>query len=288
MHRPPARTFAYADDRIVLAHLVQRMQAVVWEAFHALVDDEWEQQEEQTPTRDLPIHELYGNVEAPHDTGLAEPNQEHLQDTNHDVEQGCIQHDWPTSRMATYLKRLYKEYPWDLSDEEYDTRIVLGQIQTDGLVDYSPGSTITIRGKGKINCGIDVSPIILEGVKWWMGQLRWTPQWADCPPERPAHNYTSVFLEFVVDCEAATGLEIPATCWHTKAIKLATIMRTLARIHTLEMNGRTTTWKDAFDPRTATLALTPLGAPRLSGVARRPRWLSQATPGVVAANAWRS
>ncbi len=46
-------------------------------------------------------------------------------------------------------------------------------------------------------------------------------------------------------------------------------------------------WKRAVDPRADYPPLTPLGGPRVSGLARRPRWLCQSTAAVVAANVWR-
>ncbi len=91
-----------------------------------------------------------------------------------------------------------------------------------------------------------------------------------------------------MDVEAAIGIDIPATTWHDKAIKLAALLRAMARIYTVQVDGVAGNWKCAADPRADYPSLTPLGAPRTSGVARRPRWMCQSTPAVVAANIWRN
>jgi hypothetical protein len=69
---------------------------------------------------------------------------------------------------------------------------------------------------------------------------------------------------------------------------LAYIIRTLARIHTVTKNGTPTTLQKAVGPRTNANALAPLGAPLVSGYGRRPTWVAEKTPEVVAANVWRA
>ena len=69
---------------------------------------------------------------------------------------------------------------------------------------------------------------------------------------------------------------------------MAYILRTLARVHTVIKNGKITTLKDALAPCTDAAALTPLGAPLVSGFGVRPRWLCNETSRVVAVNVWRA
>ncbi len=133
-----------------------------------------------------------------------------------------------------------------------------------------------------------MSPIVIEGVKWWFNNLRWTVHWASRPEHSKPHENTVTFLELVIDMEAATGMEFPGSCLSEKASRLAALLRTLARIYTLEVEGEKASWKTAFDPQVLQPTLTPLDAPRISGLSRRPRGLSSFTPAVAAANVWRA
>ena len=65
------------------------------------------------------------------------------------------------------------------------------------------------------------------------------------------------------------------------------MLRSIARINTIQHDGNTTTLKDAFRPQPGYPSLTPLGAPREPGWGRRPRWISSTTAKVAAANAWK-
>ncbi len=93
--------------------------------------------------------------------------------------------------------------------------------------------------------------------------------------------------------ELSTGFKLgeDGACgktWAEKARVLAYIVRTLARVHTVECDGQITSLRKAVAPCTDATSLTPLGAPVLSGYGRRPRWLSDRTPEVAAYNVWRA
>ncbi len=210
MHRPPKSTSAFADDRRVLANLVQRMMIAVWTSFFSLHEDDWEQEGEDAPERGLPINELYGSCEATGEAAFPQGQRDANSDGENDIEVGRTQASWTTAQIARCLKARPGEYCWELLDEECDTKIVLAQLGRGDIIDHTPGASVHIKGRGKVDCGIDASPIVIEAVKWWMNQLRWTPHWASRPQERPSHAYTATFAEMVVDCEAATGIELPA------------------------------------------------------------------------------
>ncbi len=144
-----------------------------------------------------------------------------------------------------------------------------------------------IKGRGRVATGIEASPIVLEALVWWFNSLKWTPHWTSRPQARPTHQYTSSFAELVVDFEATTGIQVPAQCWHDKATNIASLLRALAKVHTVEVDGHTTCWKRALGPQVNYPPLTPLGGPRGSGYGHRPRWLSNTTTDVSAANVWR-
>ena len=83
-------------------------------------------------------------------------------------------------------------------------------------------------------------------------------------------------------------MAVPASGGGAKASRLAAMLKTLARIYTVCLNGGRTNWTQAVDPRNSRPSLTPLGAPRQAGPGRRPKWCIQSTPRVVAANVWRA
>ncbi len=105
------------------------------------------------------------------------------------------------------------------------------------------------------------------------------------PPSRTSNG--------VIDFELSTGfrLGVDGACgntWAEKARVLAYIVKALARIHTITINGARTTLQKALRPRGDVPSLTPLGAPVTSGYGRRPKWVSDKTPQVVAYNVWRA
>jgi hypothetical protein len=83
------------------------------------------------------------------------------------------------------------------------------------------------------------------------------------------------------------GVDLPATGWHEKASVIGSLLRRLATIYTMRYKLEAVSWKGFFEPSAVAPTLTPLGAPRLSGLSRRPRWLSGTTPEVVASNMWK-
>ncbi len=56
----------------------------------------------------------------------------------------------------------------------------------------------------------------------------------------------------------------------------------------MQIGDDTSTWKKVMDPKPDLPSLTPLNAPRISGLSRRPRWMCASTTEVVAANIWQS
>ncbi len=282
-HHVPRINYQAADDRAVVAQVVQRMQVNVWAEFLQLVE---EAQEEDDTSRDdqCAMHEL--DALCPH-ADADEPNITQPQPGERTAEQALqdIGTDWTTSQIATALRARPTDYCWALEDAEYTrtVKFVLPSVP----FDYSKGAYSMIKGRGRVSTGIDESPIVLEALVWWFNSLRWTPHWTSRPHTRLTHQYTSSFAELVVDFEATTGIQIPAQCWHEKATKIASLLRALAKVHTVEVDGNITCWKQALDPQVNYPPLTPLGGPRGSGYGHRPRWLSSTTTDVAAANVWR-
>ncbi len=83
-------------------------------------------------------------------------------------------------------------------------------------------------------------------------------------------------------------MEFPGRGWSEKASRFAALLRALARVYTLEVDGRASSWRAALDPQVTQPTLVPLDGPKVSGTSRRPRWMSGSTPLVVAANVWRA
>ncbi len=302
------RHFRAADDRELIANLAQRMMVTVWSDFYSLYEDDWEQADD-----DQALGEAAGGVPRPQAADLGSPPDAYGDDVPGSLGDGGLRRDearrdhhglqhedhddvqtrpatanrkMTTKAIADVLKVNSPEYSWDLDAEEYLTKIVMPDLPS--KVSYSPGSHAQIPGRGRVSTAVDMTPIWIEGARWWFNGLRWTAHWASRPERRKPHAYTATFLELVVDAEAATGMEFPGRCWSDKATRFAALLRTLARVHTLEVDGVKATWKAAFDPQVTQPTLIPLDGPKVSGLSRRPRWLSSTTPLVTAANVWRA
>ncbi len=307
-HGVSIRNYRAADDREVIANLAQRMMIMVWSAFYSLHEDDWEHADEVQPSIEVAEDEPQPR-EAPHgghpdadegdDLGAHEdgfrrherPGQDHrgpLHDEQGDAQSRAtiITQAMSTKAIADLLRLDSPEYPWELDPGEHCTRIILPELPC--KVSHAPGSHANIPGRGRMSTAIDMSPIWIEGVKWWFNNLRWTVHWASRPEHRKQHEYTVAFLELVIDAEAATGMDFPGNCWAEKASRFAALLRSLARVYTLEVDGERASWKTAFDPQATQPTLVPLDGPKLSGLSRRPRWLSRSTPSVAAANVWRA
>ncbi len=291
-HDTPVRHYRAADDREIMAQLVQRMLAVVWAEFFELHEGAWECEGEDG------LDEVNADAESqsisaanPRGTAVATEQIDGHGGDDRMNEEGreeevYIQSGWTTPQIAQGLKRARYDYCWQLDSSDYTTKIIMPE--PDRPFDHSKGAMAHIRGRGRFSTTIEASPITIEGIRWWFNHLRWTPHWAERPDGRKPHHYTVTYSELVVDAEAATGLTLPGRDWHQKTVAFAALLRSMARVYGLEMNGNSVSWKNALDPRTDSPTLVPLGAPRVSGLARRPRWLSSHTPDVAAANVWRA
>ncbi len=279
--------FLAADDREIIANLVQRLQTTVWAEYFAMYEDDWDQEGESDPNPAVRTNEPASNS-APQDTHHHHRPQQQVehQGCDEDHDESYIDADWTIERIATALKAKVPNFGWEVNPEELCCTIKFPEPASP--FDHTPGTYTVVRGRGKIATGIDCSPILIEALKWWVRGVKWTVHWSEKPEHRQTHEYTTSFLEMVVDVEAATGIDVPAKTWHDKAIKLAALLRNIARVYTVQIDGVAGSWKKAADPRADYPSLTPLGAPRTSGVARRPRWMCQSTPAVVAANIWRN
>ncbi len=128
---------------------------------------------------------------------------------------------------------------------------------------------------------------------WWLNQLRWTPRWTERPSERHPRDYQSAFLELAVDFEAATGITLKdsggqALTWNQKGLRVAAMMRTIARLHTIELDGARQSFAQAYMTNPSVGVFVPLGGPRVPGLGRRPQWVAKHTAAVAAANAWKA
>ncbi len=249
MHDVAVRNYRAADDREILANLVQRMLVTVWSSFFGLVEDEWEQTEEALPGPGNAISELDGDL-----TKDLEDYHGH-DDVNDDMniqinpmdQQERISVDWTSEKIAQALRERPTGYCWELQREECGDRISFVVPRT--AYDHTPGASAQIPGRGKVNTGIDASPILIEAIRWWIASLRWTPHWRQCPQEKASHCYTVTYCELVVDLEASTGIQVPGADWAEKSNRLAAVLRAIARVYGLESNGRAVTWKFFSTPR---------------------------------------
>ncbi len=292
LHGTPARHYLAADDREIMAQLVQRMVAVVWAEFFELHEGAWECEGEDglddAAHEDDPRGPLTANLDEVAMTAdqVDEQGESHDANTERRDMELQVQMDWTTPQIAQGLKKARYDYCWQLDPSDYTTKIIMPD--PDRPFDHSKGAMTHIRGRGRISTTIEASPITIEGIRWWFNHLRWTPHWAERPEGRKPHHYTVAYAELVIDAEAATGLTLPGKDWHQKTVLFAALLRSMARVYGLQLDGDESSWKNAFEPRTDVPTLVPLGAPRISGLARRPRWLSSHTPEVAAANAWRA
>ncbi len=130
-------------------------------------------------------------------------------------------------------------------------------------------------------------------MRWWANRLQWTTAYEGPEDERNAGDVSVTFAECVVDFEASTGLELrnaagQALGWSEKAARLRSIWRKMASVHTVTERGKISTFNNIYKPKNDVPSLVPLGAPRLPGLMRRPRWVMETTPSVVAANVWKA
>ncbi len=156
---------------------------------------------------------------------------------------------WSSAAIARALGDVHIDYCWRLDPEE--TKHVITMPDPRHPIDHSPGAFAQVRGRGKGSSALDASPIVVEGVRWWFNNLRWSAHWSCRPPHRRSHEYTSSFLELLIDVELAIGLELPGSDWLDKSKRLASLLRNMARIYTVQVDGATVSWKEALDPHSS-------------------------------------
>ncbi len=195
----------------------------------------------------------------------------------------------PNRRLATYIRNSTPGYCWEVPRHHDHHTVSLPDLPHPVVL--QPRGQQAVKGRGVISTSFIYPPHYAEPVRWWWNKLRWQHHRHADGPNSP--NGTATYLECVVDMELSTGFKLgeDGACgktWAEKARVLAYIVRTLARVHTVECDGQTTTLRKAVAPCTDATSLTPLGAPVLSGYGRRPKWLSDRTPEVAAYNVWRA
>ena len=287
MHDIRWENYDAATDREIVATIIQRMQATVWASFFPLHEDDWAEGDNPTTTLTPPTSQSTSNKQHRDDQDTCQHDNA-LADIDSNVAPRLpltIQAGMTTRHIAEILMHNGNQYCWNLNDDEYSHSIQLATPTSP--YDYAPGAHCKISGRGRISTGIPHPAHMIEAMVWWFNRLRWTPHWQSRPQDRKPHLYTTSYMEMVIDYEAATGIDVPAQGWGKKAAVLAATLRTLSRIHTLRNNGTPATWGNAFQPKPSVPSLNSLGAPRVTGVSRRPQWVCNTTPSVIAANVWR-
>ncbi len=268
--------YVMAEDREVVAAVVQAMQEAVWSRiFDADVN-----------LRNLEDHALE------HDACQLDGCDDGPQDDD-DPDGDAVRCDplrLSNSMLANFIKRVSPGYAW-LSPQE---GAVYEEVTFPELPHYARvqrrASTL-IAGRGMVNMSFPYPSYYAEAVRWWLNQLRWPI--ATTVAHLPPSSTTATNLECVIDFELATGLKIGAdgtcsTAWTNKAKVLMNMIKAVARIFTIRIGGRQVTLQEAIDPRVNAPSLVPLGAPPMAGLGRRPLWASSRTTSAVAVNVWRA
>ena len=106
------------------------------------------------------------------------------------------------------------------------------------------------------------------------------------------HN-TTTLIECIVDFELTMGMRLEdisgeKLSWSQKAERLAYYIVTLVMANTMKWHATEVTYRQAIRPTSNATSLTPLGAPLMSGFARKPLWCDGRTPGATAINIWKA
>ncbi len=265
-----------ADDREFLACVIQTMIEEVWKNVF----------DQDVNMRGLEDH-------SKEDEDQDEQPTEQEPTTTYDQEMGgghCNPIALPNRKLAEFIRRVAPRYDWGegRADLAYD------EISLPSLPCYArlqKRASQLVPGRGMVNISFNYPGYYAEAVRWWWNRLRWPVE--AVRGEANGAATTVSYLEGVIDFELSTGfrLGLDGACgstWAEKARVLAYIVKALARIHTITINGARTTLQKALRPRGDVPSLTPLGAPVTSGYGRRPKWVSDKTPQVVAYNVWRA
>ncbi len=193
-------------------------------------------------------------------------------------------------RLANFIRRVSPSYRWDPPPDD----IELEDLFFPPLPHYAPLQRRTsslVAGRGMVNLSFMFPAYYADAIRWWLNQIKWvTPSSA---VNLSAASSSVTFLECAVDFELSTGLRLglEGSCgptWADKAKAMAYLMKAAARIFTIKHHGRDIGYNAALRPSPNVFSLSPLGAPLMSGLARRPVWACAHTPQVVAANLWRA
>ncbi len=264
--------YGCADDREFVACTVQAMITEIWTRMY----------DQDNTLRALEEEEEEGDREQ-------RERAEAEQDNEADETQVTDPLTLPNRALARFIQHAAPRYAWTCAGEQDYDEIVFPDLPCD--VHYQRRGTQWIKGRGDVNVTFAYPPHYADPVRWWWNRLRW-PR-ATQEEGHDAADQTAAYLECVVDFELTTGFRLgeDGACgrsWAEKARVLAYIVRTLARVHTVAKNGLRTTLQKAVGPRTNATALASLGAPLVSGYSKRPTWLAEQTPEVVAYNVWRA
>ncbi len=269
MHTIDEAKWAQADDREVLANLAQRMYVKMWSMYRdacgegdAHEEEDAEQDDDEVGEHDFERNDL---MDLPEDANM--------------------------HTIANALQEQGSNYAWEVKEEECRHTIHIPDTPVE--INWGERSTTNIPGRGKVNTSADFPTYVGEAVRWWASRLRWTSAYEGAGDERNAGDVCVTFAECVVDFETSTGLELKNAAdqligWGEKAARLRNIWKKIASVHTVMDGGDVSTFGDAYKPRNDVPSLVPLGAPRLPGVLRKPRWVMSTTPKIVAANVWRA
>ncbi len=268
-----------ADDREFLATVIQGLLETLWSNIF----------DRDVNMRALEDHTADVRDEALHD----EHDDDGHGDEDHADHQEPRAQDplsLPNQGLAAFVRRVSPNYGWSDALGEVETQSIIFPDLPHHTPLHRRASTL-IAGRGMVNISFALPAFYADAVRWWLNRLQWPT--ADAVVGLPSPLTSATYLECVVDLELSSGLRLGVdgscgTTWAAKAKALYYIVRTLARIHTIDVGHEKSAFKTALSPRPSVSALSPLGAPLQAGFARRPIWACQRTPEVVAANVWRA
>ena len=189
-------------------------------------------------------------------------------------------------------KRLRAENPNYFHSRERSENIVrIKFLDASCQIDFRPRGNQAILGRGKVNIGLKHPQIYVDHVRRWLNLLEWRPRAEEDHSNTP--DNTATHLELLVDFELTSGIRFgddgpTVLTWAEKARILGYYIKTIARVYTVELDGFKTGFMKALRPILDAASLAPLGAPVLSGYARKPHWSNQSTPSAVATNLWKA
>jgi hypothetical protein len=268
-----------AEDREFLAMVIQGLLETLWSNIF---------------DRDVNLRGLEDHAADLHDGQIqVDADDDGPGDADDGEEQGPQARDplsLPNQQLAAFVKKVSPNYCWGDSLGELETETITFPDLPHYVSLHRRASTL-VAGRGMVNVSFALPTYYADAVRWWLNNLRWPTTGAVVGLPSPWTSAT--YLECVVDMELSTGFRLGLdgaceTTWAAKAKTLYYIVRTLARIHTINVGDGKGLFKSVLSPLPSVSALSPLGAPVQAGFARRPIWACPHTPDVVAANVWRA